>query len=213
MVPYPAFTKHPEDLRWGLKASSILDTILCSNGSWRYYSFHPNRFPNVDLGMLDHGTGDELLIFIDSRNGCLIKGFDHESPMSPHARETFETWPGVFDEAPTELLTYLDDPDFRKTETTFCIWRRKRDQVWWQGEIEECEGREWSSYLLNNIPLDAESYLNWAREYYNREFAEEPVVQIFASCAVNQTSVLSINPKADLEIVKRQLAAMDVQLV
>jgi hypothetical protein len=133
--------------------------------------------------------------------------------MSPHARESFETWPGILDEAPAELLAHLDAPDFRKTETTFCIWRRKLDRVWWQGEIEECEGGEWSSYLLNKIPLDAESYLDWAREYYNREFAEECVVRIFASCAVDPASVLSLNPKADLEMVKRLLAAMDVQLV
>jgi len=213
MVPYTAFTAHPEDLRWGLKACSIADVVLRTSPFVVYHSFQPNRLPGVDVAMLDRGTGDDLFCFLDACNGCLIKGFDHESQMSPHAQDEFRTWPGIFNEAPPELFAHLDDEEFHKEETTFCIWRRKGDLQWWQGEVVECEKGEWSAYLLNNIHLDAEAYFDWASEYHSlTESVRGPLETIFGSCEVDTATALALNPNIDLEWARGELAKMGIAL-
>jgi hypothetical protein len=209
MLPFTGFSAHPEDLRWGLVAASILDTILCQNPATRYHTFQSNRLPGVDVGVLDHGSGDELVCFLDARHGCLIRGFDHESPMSPHAQDEFKVCPGVLDEVPDELLAILEVPEFRREETTFCIWRGRGDKHWWQGEVQEPDGGEWSAHLLDHVFLDAGSYLAWAREYYNRnDIPADPVEAVYSSCQVDEAKVRSINPKADLEMIRRELSGL-----
>lgn len=213
MVPFKRFTAHPEDLRWGLVAASILDTVLCRNPATRYHTYQPNRLPGVDVGVLDHGSGDELLCFLDARYGCLIKGFDHQSPMSPHARDEFRAWPGVLDEVPHELLAHLKAPEFRREETTFCIWRGREDKHWWQGEVEEPDEGEWSAQLLDHIFLDSESYLDWAREYYSRkDIPARPIAAVYESCQADEATVRAINSNADLDVVRRELAKIGVTL-
>ena len=214
MVPYTSFTAHPEDLRWGLLASSIADVLLRTSPFVVYHSFQPNRLPGVDVAMLDHGSGDEVLCFFDARHGCLIKGFDHESDMSPHARDEFSVWPGLFDETPPELLAHLGGPDFRKDETTFCIWRRKEDRHWWQGDVVESEKGEWSSHLFQTHTfLDAEAYFDWASEYWRlNEPARGPLERIFGSCEVDTVTALALNPNVELERARGELAEMGVTL-
>lgn len=213
MIRFSHYSAHPEDIRWGLKASAIIDTLLCSNPLIRYHTFLENRFPGVDVGILDHGSGDRMYCILDATNGSLIKGFDHQSSMSPHAQQTFQTWPGIFEESPAELLGYLEAPEFDKIETTFCIWRKKQDQCWWQGEFEESEEGEGSSALLDQIFLDAQSYYDWAKEYYqSQQIAIEPIVSIYDSCQLNHEQVTSINPNVDLNMVQSELAKMGVTI-
>jgi hypothetical protein len=167
----------------------------------------------VDVGVLDHGSGDELFCFLGARHGCLIKGFDHESPMSPHAQDEFRAWPGVLDEVPGELRAILEVPEFRRDETTFCIWRGRGDKHWWQGEVQEPDGGEWSAHLLDHVFLDAGSYLDWAREYYNRkDIPADPVEAVYGSCHVDEVTVRSINPNADLDMIRRELAGRGITL-
>jgi hypothetical protein len=211
MIPYKRFTAHPEDLRWGLIAASILDTLLSSSPDTRYHTYLPNQFPGVDLGILDRGTGDKFLCFFDNRHGCMLKGFDHESSMSPHASPEFRVWPGLLDEVPSGLLALLEGTENWKEETTFCIWRNKGDKHWWQGDVQEPEGGEWSHRMLDLIFQNAESYLDWACEYYNRkDLPAEPVFRVYESCRVNSAIIQAINPKADLDAVWAELAKLGV---
>lgn len=213
MIPYSGFAAHPEDLRWGLLASSILDTVLCGNPVIRYHNYQPNRLPGVDVGWLDHGSGDEVYCFFDRQHGCLIKGFDHESAMSPHAQDEFQVWPGVLDEVPQRLLALLEGPEFRREETTFCIWRGPEDPHWWQGEIDEPDEGEWSASLLDHAFLDAASYLDWAEEYYSRkQIPAGPVEAVFASCQLDEAAAREMDPKVDLDTVRHALAEMGVTL-
>ncbi|MGE3804815.1 MAG: hypothetical protein AB7K24_09105 [Gemmataceae bacterium] len=213
MHSYDGFKAHPEDMRWGLVASAILDTILCRNQALRYHTYVPNRLAAVDVAVLDHGNGDELMCVLDSRHGCLIRGFDHESKMSPHAQAEFRAWPGVLDEVPSNLLVHLKSPEFRQEETTFCIWRCREDKEWWQGEVEEPEEGEWSAHLLSHVFLDAGSYLDWACEYYNRkDIPASPVRRVYESCQADGALVRAINAKADLDAVRYSLTEMGITL-
>ncbi|MEZ6139441.1 MAG: hypothetical protein R3B84_02615 [Zavarzinella sp.] len=214
MVPYKDFTVHPEDLRWGLVAASIIDTVLCRNPLTRYHTYRPNFLPGLDIGKIDHGSGDEVVCFFDEQHGFLLKGFDHVSSMSPHNRDEFQVWPGIMDEVPSGLLALLEIEEFCREETTFCIWRTKADNQWWQGDVDDSDDGEWSSYLLQSHAFtDAKSYLDWAREYYTRkDIPAGPVEAIFASCQVDEAVVRAINSSVDVDMIRNELAKLGVTL-
>jgi hypothetical protein len=57
---------------------------------------------------LDDGGGQSLdAVF--ARTGVLVRGFDHESPMSPYGTEDGRTWPGVYEGLPAALVPFVVD--------------------------------------------------------------------------------------------------------
>lgn len=133
--------------------------------------------------------------------------------MSPHAQDEFQTWPGIFDEAPTELLSFLEEPEMNRVETTFCIWRGKTDVHWWQGDITEPDNGEWSENLLKQICLDGRSYFDWAREYFSRKVVSEEIVhKVYDTHRVELADVARMNPTADVAKVRLELSAMNVMI-
>ena len=82
--------------------------------------------PGVEAGFFANGSGDELRVWFGPM-GCVIVGFDHESPMSPYAQVP-EVWPGVLEGIPEPLWDafpdrrVLHDPE-TFDDITFCIWR------------------------------------------------------------------------------------------
>lgn len=80
----------------------------------RLYGEEEHRFalvasPDFSHFHLADGGGLELdAVF--SRSGVLIRGFDHESPMSPWMTEDGRSWPGLYDELPPGLVPFVTDP-------------------------------------------------------------------------------------------------------
>jgi hypothetical protein len=65
--------------------------------------------------------------------------------------------------------------------------------------------------------LDAESYLDWIREDWVRanptkDLLERIVAEVFDSCQIELGTLLVANPTANVEVVRRELAAMGVSL-
>ncbi|WP_308282422.1 hypothetical protein [Streptomyces lichenis] len=60
---------------------------------------------------MSNGSGDEYgIVFCPA--GVWIRGFDHESLMSPYARDELEVWPGVLEEVPEVFREYVVEPAF-----------------------------------------------------------------------------------------------------
>ena len=64
-----------------------------------------------------NGSGDEHFIHFNS-HGAIMKGFAHESSMSPWATDTGQLWPGVLDDVPSEFHDFLTEP------ASSIVWRR-----------------------------------------------------------------------------------------
>ncbi|WP_156123804.1 hypothetical protein [Paenibacillus sp. FSL R7-0273] len=47
------------------------------------------------MAKIDNGAGDHLIILF-SGEGCIIKGFDHESGLSPYAQDEYKVWQGIY---------------------------------------------------------------------------------------------------------------------
>jgi hypothetical protein len=61
---------------------AVLDTILCPDWDGRYYSFNSKWGDGEQTASMRNGSGDEYFIWF-SKHGAAIKGFAHESPISP----------------------------------------------------------------------------------------------------------------------------------
>src|SRR5262245_65269722 len=71
------------------------------------------------MASMRNGQGDDFFILFNN-SGAIIKGFDHESPMSPYAHKPKRVWPGVLDDVPDVFRSFLDEPAFTIEDTTFC---------------------------------------------------------------------------------------------
>ena len=70
------------------------------------------------MASMRNGSGDEYSILFNSQ-GAIIKGFAHESSMSPWATESEQVCRGVLDEVPSEFQEFLTEPAFSIDDTTF----------------------------------------------------------------------------------------------
>jgi hypothetical protein len=80
----------------------MLDAILSPEWEDRYYSFNSKWGPGEILASMRDGSGDEYFTLL-SPGGAILKGFAHESPMSPYSNKSGKTWPGVIDDVPVEF--------------------------------------------------------------------------------------------------------------
>jgi hypothetical protein len=108
-------------LRRKAQSLALLDAIMSPNWQYRYYSFNSKWGTDEMMASRKNGSGDELYILF-SPFGAILKGFDHESLMSPWTREDQSLWPQVFDGVPMVFKHFLGEPAFDIPNTTFCVW-------------------------------------------------------------------------------------------
>ena len=157
-------------IRSSLKACAALDIELCDDEYLRCFTFNSAWSDGIQVATYENGGGDDLVI-VFSDDSILIKGFDHESEVSPYAQEEYGVWPGMYDGAPEKLLSILDDEAFEKEDVTFCYWREGETGKWRQGPVKfNDEGDDGSSWLLPAIKITPLEYIEWGKEYYEEDF-------------------------------------------
>src|SRR4051794_39735560 len=145
----------------------MLDAILSPEWEYRYHSFNSKWAKDEQLGSMRNGQGDDFYALFN-RHGCFLKGFAHESPMTPHRQRPPRVWEGVLEGVPAEFADCLREPAFNLEETTFCIWRRYGDAAWQRGNIQfpAGDGPDGSRALLSLLDGKPETYRAWALDYY-----------------------------------------------
>jgi hypothetical protein len=198
----------PDVLKQRLMILAALDLILCEEEWLRYHRYDLQWAPNVSLATIDNGAGDDLFILF-APEGVIIKGFDHESGLSPHAQEDYEVFPGIYDETPKSLLALLEDEAFEKEDVTFCIWRKSSDTNWRMGDVNIPEGEDdGSDFLLGTIFESAELYVDWAKYYYDMPISIEVVKQIYDGSSITKAIVQTLNPGRNVQDAMRELNFM-----
>lgn len=203
MRKWPKPFMEPEQLRRNLIAMSTLDVILCSEDWLRRYQYNPQWEQDAELFSISNGAGDELYL-VFAPEGIIIKGFDHESEMSPYAREDGEAWPGIYEQVPPALLARLNDDSLCKEDVTFCLWRECGDTVWNCGDVDSSGLNDGSSFLLGMIYEAAADYVDWAQDYYELELPEDAVEEIYNGAVVSEDLIRSINPERDVQATLKE---------
>lgn len=178
----------------------MLDAILCPEWSFRYYSFNSSWDVDEQLGSMRDGSGDHFFAHF-SAAGCWVKGFAHESPMSPYRENPPRPWPGILEAVPTEFEACLREPAFSPGDVTFCIWRRCGDRGWQRGPVDyppDQSDPDGSESLLSPLDGQPETYQVWAESYYEREVSLEMVQHIFGHRPLTAKVVNRLNPDVGL---------------
>lgn len=184
---------------------AALDIILCEEDWLRYHRYDYQWALNASLATIDNGAGDHLFILF-SPIGVIMKGFDHESELSPYARPKYDVCPGIYDQTPTLLLALLEDEALEKEDVTFCIWRETSDTKWRMGDVQTSEKTsDGSEFLLSTIFETPEDYVSWAQTYYDLPISNETVRQIYNGSPITEAEIRMLNPNRNVEDVLQEL--------
>lgn len=201
------------DLREHCRALAMLEAVVSPEWASRYYSFNSAWAPGQQTASMRDGSGSEWSI-VFSAAGAYIRGFDHESPMSPYASGKDGPWPGVVDLVPAAFREFVAEPAFcdeRRTPVlTVCLWRGNDDDRWQTGEIEFPEGRTdpdgadaLFGLLTDRTP---EAYLSFAEDSYEMAPDLAAVTDILGHRPLTAGLVHAVNPEVTLEELAADVA-------
>ncbi len=185
---------------------AMLDAILSPVWEDRYYSFNSKWGKGEMMASMRNGSGDEYFI-VFNQHGAIIKGFDHESPMSPYATNSGKIWPGILDGVPDEFSGFLSEPAFSMQDITFCYWRRHIDSSWQAGEICYPAGDDpdGSQGLLSILDSRADTYRDFAEEYYEKEVDIEAVEHIYSHRPLTPAILNMLNADISMEELRADM--------
>jgi hypothetical protein len=210
------FLPAPSLLKAVSKSLAVLDMIMAPNRESRYYSYHVTWRPGEDLVSMQNGSGDQYSIVFLADGAAYVRGFDHESPMSPWGNDG-ELWPGLIDGMPERFLKYVYEPAFGCygiAEMTVCLWTESGAAGSWEhgsilppGGPGDRSGAGWLFELVSRP--EPRRYQAFARHYYEVEIDAAAVADIYASRPLGQELVSRINPERVLSDMLDELRQVD----
>jgi len=188
---------------------AVLDAVIEQNWEYRYYSFYSLWDTGEQMASMRNGQGDSWYC-VFGEMGAFLKGFDHESIMSPWNTDSRIIWPGVLNGVPSKFSAFVKDPAFSMEDTTFCIWRGHGDGEWKTGSISYPDGNDpdGSEWMLSILDGDPNTYREWAESYYERPIGLSAVKHVYEHRPVTPAFAKELNPAADFEGVSRDLASI-----
>ncbi|MFD8152166.1 hypothetical protein ACFV28_15620 [Streptomyces sp. NPDC059720] len=199
-------------LREHCRSMAVLEAALSPEWESRHHSFDDHWSETESMASMRNGSGDEYSI-VFSPAGVYVRGFDHESPMSPYAEDG--PWPGVLDEVPEVFRPYVEEPAFSDEDAmpivTACIWRETADNRWKAGTIEfpdsATEDPDGAGYLFQLlVDRSPEAFQRWAEDYYEVPVDLEAVRHVFSSKPLTEAVVRALNPEIGLADVAEDIA-------
>jgi len=199
-----------EELRRLTKSLATLDAIIERDWNRRYFSFNSKWDTTEQMASMRNGEGDSWFLVFGPQ-GAFLKGFDHESKMSPAANEMGRIWPGVLSEVPEQFKSFVKEPAFSPQDTTFSIWRGHDDDGWHKGKIVYPEGKDpdGSARLLSILDGNPKTYRRWAEAYYKRPISLPQVEHVYAHKPLTEGVVQALNPGTHLAELSDELAEID----
>jgi hypothetical protein len=199
-------------LRDHCRSLAVLEAILSPDWADRYHSFDARWSQTEAMASMRDGSGDEWAI-VFSPAGAWIRGFAHESPMSPYAEDG--PWPGVLDDVPDVFRACVEEPAFTDEDgmpvVTACLWRQAADDGWSTGTIDfperpagDPDGAESLFGLLTD--RSAEAFQRWAEDYYEVPVDVEAVRHVLASRPLTDAVVRALNPDLTVAGLAEDLA-------
>ncbi|TJZ46252.1 hypothetical protein FCH28_27565 [Streptomyces piniterrae] len=198
------------------RSLAMLDAILSPDHLLRSYSFDRRWGPSQEMASMDNGQGDDFSLVLVPAGACL-RGFDHESPMSPYAGDADGTWPGICDGIPDELRSAgITEPAFCDEDglprVTACVWRTPDSPVWRAGDIDFPQGHPDpdGSDRLFRLLLDPtpDAYHAFAQEYHGARPELSAVQHLYALRPLTPEIVMALNPEVTLDALSDDIESI-----
>ncbi|MDQ0794229.1 hypothetical protein [Streptomyces sp. B1I3] len=207
----------PAELRSHLRGLAVLEATIGDDPQFCCHTFDSAWGPGEEAALMDNGSGDDFSV-VFTPAGVLIRGFDHESEMSPYATDDEQVWPGVIDDVPAALSPLLDAPAFRDEgidalRITVCLWRETGDTAWRTGSgidfppgSEDPDGSGFLFHLLaDRSPEAVQAHFE---DYYERPVPLDAVRHVLAGHPLTPAITAALNPAAlSEEALLRRIAA------
>lgn len=188
-----------DELQSLMQSLALLDAIMSPDWQYRYYSFDAHWSADEQVGTIRNGMGDDLYVWFGAA-GSFVKGFAHESPLSPYLSDNHQVWPGVLDSVPIEFAEILTESAFRMQDITFSIWRRYSDLKWQNGNVELPEEDDADGFVLLVELLDGQpvDYQFFASEYYEKIVPISAIEHIYNHQPLTDEIIKSLNPSMSM---------------
>ncbi|MFB0631060.1 hypothetical protein [Streptomyces sp. AB3(2024)] len=198
-----ALLPDPAQLRTHLSALAVLDTTIGGDPRFCQYTFDPAWGPGTEAALMENGSGDDFSVLFTPA-GVLIRGFDHESEMSPYGTDDEQVWPGVIDDVPAALRPLLDEPAFHDEvidapRVTVCLWRETGDTAWRTGSTiafpagsEDPDGSGFLFHLLaDRSPEAVQAHFE---DYYERPVPLDAIRHVLAGHPLTPAIAGALSP-------------------
>lgn len=195
-----------DDLRKLLKSLATLDLIMSPEWDSRYYSFNSKWDRYEQMGSMRNGSGDEFFVWFN-KDGCFIKGFDHESEMSSWSTNDQLPWTNIYKGVPQQLSAALTEPAFSIENVSFSFWRLYGEPYWSRGDfsLPESEDPDGSKYLLEILDGKPTTYQKFTEDYYEYGIPLAPIREIYAHAPITPKILEQLNPGITVEEIAEEL--------
>lgn len=162
--------------------------------SLRVYHYNRDFFEKNCFFSIDDFSGDHYNIVFSLEN-TFIKGFNHESELSPYNKELLKTLGkhNYYENSSKSILKILEDPSMEKDIVTFFIWKNKEDQIWNYNKINISEDLEDGTEDFIYYTSDIYAYKEWFQEYYEKEIDIEILKKIYDGEKITKSMINNIN--------------------
>jgi hypothetical protein len=192
-----------ETLRQHMQRLAALTAVFSVEIGEPQFVFEPRWRKHQQVAMNINGCGDELFIHFKLA-GCFVKGFAHESEMTPYKTDGLRIWPGVLTGVPPEFDSSLREPAFHPEATTFAIWRLASDPSWSTGVVDFPPGeyKDGSADLLHPITFSHTEFAEWLAENYETDVDVEIVRSVLDGRPLSDRQMLALNPTKPLHVLR-----------
>jgi hypothetical protein len=194
---------------------AVLDLIMEPARSRRYYLYGHSSWGELpDIGSMRNGSGDEYTMVFMRDGAAYVRGFAHESPMSPWAGDNDgDLHPGLINGIPLQFLPWVIEPAFNVDGVcamTVCLWTTSGSAgSWRQGEVPApgtAADRSGAKQLFALVTRpDPDQYVDFARDYYQAEIDGAAVADVYARRPLDPGLVARINPERSLADLGEEL--------
>lgn len=187
----------PASMQRTLRSLTMLDAIVAPD--FRAFEWHPKWGKGQQMGAFKDGEGNFFFAWF-SVKGTVIRGFDHESKMSPFQHDPPREWPGLTKGLPSSLSYAKKEPAFALDELTFCTWNT--DSGGWKcGPVKMAKSGDGSEELLACFRSD---FSRFAAKYFGEKFDRSALEALRDFRPLNKRSLNLLSGDLDLAMVKEE---------
>lgn len=189
----------PEVMQRRLRVFAMVDAIVAPE--FRSFEFHPKWGRGEQMGAFKNGSGDFFFAWFSPR-GAVLRGFDHESKMSPFQHQPPRPWPGLLEGLPKPLGYALTEPAFALEELTFLLWNTKNR--WGTSKAVKLAPGADPDGAVDLLGCFRPAFSKWAAAYYGEPLHAGSLSALWKEEPLTEELVFALNPEADLAAVKAE---------
>ncbi|WP_432510038.1 hypothetical protein [Kineococcus sp. SYSU DK001] len=186
----------PETLRARARGLAVLDAVLIEDPDSRTFDVDTRWAADEELASMDDGSGNAWSM-TSTPAGVWLRGFDHESPMSPWGDEHDLDWLAA---VPGPLRPAAAEPAFTGDGlplVTVACWRLHDDEDWHPVQLRSsvaADTPDGSDWLFAELEGDDASHAARLEEIHEVEVDPRDVGHVLALRPLSEELVRRLNP-------------------